>query len=74
MVRTDAGQRLLFRFYDPRVLGPFLPTCDAAQLREMFGPVTAYMTESPDGNAVLSFRGSDRLAVTTTQLLVPEPA
>jgi Domain of unknown function (DUF4123) len=74
MVRTEAGQRLLFRYYDPRVLAPFLPTCDAAQLREMFGPVAAYMTESPDANAVLSFRGPDRLATATTQLLVPEPA
>ncbi len=73
MVRTDEGQRLLFRFYDPRVLGPFVQTCDTAQLREMFGPVTAYMIESPDGNAVLSFRGPDRLAVTTTQLVIPEP-
>ena len=45
MVRTDEGQRLLFRFYDPRVLGPFVQTCDTAQLREMFGPVTAYMIE-----------------------------
>ena len=62
MVRTDEGQRLLFRFYDPRVLGPFVQTCDTAQLREMFGPVTAYMVEFPDGNAVLSFRGPDRLA------------
>lgn len=66
MVQTEDRQRLLFRFYDPRVLRSFLPTCDTAQLREMFGPVTAYMTESAEGDAILSFRGPDRLAVATT--------
>ena len=69
MVQTEQKQRMLFRFYDPRVLRMFLPTCDTAQLREMFGPVTAYMVESEDGGAILSCRGPDRLAVTTTELL-----
>lgn len=31
-----------FRFYDPRVLAKFLPTCEAAQLTDFFGPVAAY--------------------------------
>lgn len=68
MVQTEDRQRLLFRFYDPRVLRAFLPTCDAAQLREMFGPVAAYMAESGDGGAVISYRGPDRLMVTATAL------
>jgi len=41
-VATEDGTVLLFRFYDPRVFAPFLPTCDAAQLDEVFGPVSGY--------------------------------
>lgn len=56
MVQDDGGARLLFRFYDPRVLGAFLPTCDAAQLREMFGPVQRLMLEQDAGRTLVSFR------------------
>jgi hypothetical protein len=56
MVHDHSGARLLFRFYDPRVLGAFLPTCDAAQLREMFGPVQRFMLEQDAGRTVVSFR------------------
>jgi Domain of unknown function (DUF4123) len=56
MVQDDKGARLLFRFYDPRVLGAFLPTCDAAQLHEMFGPVQRLMLEQDAGRALVSFR------------------
>jgi hypothetical protein len=62
MVQSDAGARLLFRFYDPRVLGAFLPTCDAAQLREMFGPVQRFMLEQDGGRAVVSFRAVEQAA------------
>lgn len=72
MVQTEDRQRLLFRFYDPRVLRAFLPICDAAQLREMFGPVATYMAESEDGSEIISYRGPDRLMLTTTPLLARE--
>ena len=55
-VRREDGARMLFRFYDPRVLAPFLPTCDAAQLREMFGPIQRYMMEYRDGEEILTYR------------------
>ncbi len=35
-----------FRFYDPRVLRTFLPTCSAGQRGEFFGKTTAMYTES----------------------------
>ncbi len=63
MVRNDAGERLLFRFYDPRVLGEFLPTCDAAQLREMFGPVQRFMLERDGGREIASFRALEQVGV-----------
>jgi hypothetical protein len=42
MVRTEDGETLLFRFYDPRVLSAFLPTCDEGQRRQVFGVVERF--------------------------------
>ncbi|HUB47735.1 MAG TPA: DUF4123 domain-containing protein [Acetobacteraceae bacterium] len=56
MVQTAEGKRLLFRFYDPRVLPVFLPTCDADQLRELFGPVQWFAVEDTDGGSLTRFR------------------
>jgi hypothetical protein len=53
MVRraTDKSE-LYFRFYDPRVLRAFLPTCSPEQVWPMFGPVTAFLMEAYDGSLV----------------------
>ncbi len=48
MVKTEAGEELYFRFYDPRVLRIFLPTCDREQLKDFFGPVDNYICEDED--------------------------
>jgi hypothetical protein len=50
------GTPLYFRYYDPRVLRIFLPTCSPEQLRQMFGPVDAFLAESEEGDAVSIFR------------------
>lgn len=54
-VRDDEGRTMLFRFYDPRVLGPFLGTCDGPQLRELFGPVHSYLVEDAGGATLREF-------------------
>ena len=59
-VRTEDGRRLLFRYYDPRVLRSWLPTCRADELRDFFGPVSAYLTESADGRALTEWRFDGR--------------
>jgi hypothetical protein len=42
------GDEMYFRYYDPRVLRTFLPTCSSSELREFFGPVQAYaITDTP---------------------------
>jgi hypothetical protein len=55
MVKTEDGQQLYFRFYDPRVLRIFLPTADSSQLKEIFGPVRHFITESENPNEALQF-------------------
>jgi hypothetical protein len=44
-VYSEEGNPMLFRFYDPRVLRTFLPTCTPEELAEFFGPVQAYVVE-----------------------------
>lgn len=44
-VIDEDGNTLFFRYYDPRVMRIFLPTCNAAQLEDIFGPVTQYYVE-----------------------------
>ena len=48
IVKTEDDQEIYFRFYDPRVLRIFLPTCDSNQLKELFGPVECFICEDED--------------------------
>ncbi len=62
-VESDRGKKLYFRYYDPRVLRSYLPTCTADELAFVFGPVAAYLLESEDGSALLDWRrGEEGLA------------
>ena len=47
-VGLEGGNPFYLRFYDPRVLRAFLPTCDALQLRLFFGPVDYFWLEDED--------------------------
>lgn len=53
MVKTEDDEQLYFRFYDPRVLRIFLPTCDKDQLKEFFGPIKSFVMEDEDPAFVL---------------------
>lgn len=60
----ESHKPLLFRYYDPRVLRVFLPTCDAGQLAEFFGPVRTFFAEAGDGAGLARFyRNEQRLIV-----------
>ena len=54
-VRTEDGRFLLFRFYDPRVLNAYLPTCTRSELELVFGEDTSiwfgFSSESGETNA-----------------------
>jgi hypothetical protein len=55
-VATDEEhQKYFFRFYDPRVLRTFLPTCHAEELKEFFGPIDRWVAEAADASAFTSF-------------------
>lgn len=46
LVRTETNEELYFRYYDPRVLRIFLPTCDENQLKDFFGPIDYFLAEN----------------------------
>jgi hypothetical protein len=54
-VRDEPGRTLLFRYYDPRVLRVYLPTCRPDELKAVFGPIDSYLTEGEDGQSVIEF-------------------
>jgi hypothetical protein len=55
-VRDEAGKRLIFRYYDPRILRVYLPTCWPAELNTFFGPISAFITEGESSGEILEFR------------------
>ena len=67
-VKTETGEELYFRFYDPRVLRMFLPTCDALQIRELFGnAIDFFIVESEAPGEALRF--SQQNGVLRTELI-----
>jgi hypothetical protein len=60
LVRDPAGQPLLFRYYDPRVLRIYLPTCTNNELRTVFGPVRRFWLEDQAPDILIAFGLVDR--------------
>ena len=54
-VHDEAGTPMIFRFYDPRVVHKFLPTCNTGELKTFFGKVDAFFAETPDGKGFSRF-------------------
>ncbi len=80
MVQSETGQQLYFRFYDPRVLRIFLPTCSSEQLFEFFGGVVDYfIAEDKDPAFAVRYRHengqlqTDRIPVAELIAGLPAP-
>jgi len=55
-VRDQRGRFLVFRYYDPRVLRIYLPTCSTEELRTVFGPIESFYVEDEDPATAWNFR------------------
>lgn len=65
-------QPLYFRYYDPRVLRSYLPTCTADELSTLFGPISRILCEDEHGDLLsYSVSGgqlqSERVSLANTQ-------
>jgi hypothetical protein len=56
VVLSPAGQKMSFRFYDPRVLATFLDCCTAAELDDFYGPLDRVGIAAESGAGALFFR------------------
>jgi hypothetical protein len=59
-VQDEAGKGLLFRYYDPRVLRAYLPTCTGDERRQVFGPAARLCAETPDGLGLITYTPDGR--------------
>jgi hypothetical protein len=57
-VSDESGRKLLFRYYDPRVLSIYLPTCTNEELTAIFGPIERFVLEAEDGAEAVEYRFS----------------
>ena len=55
LVRDEAGNELFFRYYDPRVLRVYLPTCNSRELAIFFGPVARFCLEGEVATTLIEF-------------------
>ena len=54
-VKEESGETVYFRFYDPSILRTFLPACNAEELKEFFGQIKHFFTESENPSEVVAF-------------------
>jgi hypothetical protein len=70
-VQLPDGKQVYFRFYDPRVLRVFLPTCTADEVNQFFGPIKQYLMEDEKPDKLLQFSnpgcGADKKVVDLAQ-------
>ncbi len=49
-VHDESGKPMIFRYYDPRVITQYLPTCNAEELDIFFGSIDAFVAETENGD------------------------
>ena len=69
MVKDPDGSQIYFRYYDPRVLRIYLPTCNEEELEVLFGSLAGYICEGEKSDLLMSLsRESGRLKTKTINL------
>lgn len=59
MVKDPDGRSVYFRYYDPRVLRVYLPTCNEEEANYIYGPIQNYFMEDDTGDGLLRIRCGD---------------
>jgi|HubBroStandDraft_6_1064221.scaffolds.fasta_scaffold46593_3 hypothetical protein len=70
-VMLPDGKQVYFRYYDPRVLRVYLPTCTFEETDSFFGPIQNYLMEDEDPDSLLQFSNRGRGALKTAVALSP---
>lgn len=68
-VHVEGMGRMLFRYYDPRVLRAYLPTCTLEEANGFFGPIDAWWSEGHAGESITRFTVSPHGVVAACEAL-----
>lgn len=68
-VKDHTGKIFYFRFYDPRVLRVYLPTCNRSERKTIFGPILRYLAESEKREQAIIFATDNGKMKTTRENL-----
>jgi pSer/pThr/pTyr-binding forkhead associated (FHA) protein len=60
LAKLPDGRQVCFRYYDPRVLRTYMPTCTSDEMARFVGPIERYFAESTDEDELLEFGASYR--------------
>jgi len=76
LVVTDhLNRRLMFRYYDPRVIRAYLPTCRIDELRTFFGPVDELIVPGKEPCTAIRYRiEGNKLAEQIVELTPGRPS
>jgi hypothetical protein len=69
LVRDESGNNLMFRYYDPRILRIYLPTCRVGELETVFGPIERFLMEDETSDTLLDFSFDRKQLVTARRQL-----
>ena len=74
-VYLEGDEVVLFRFYDPRVLRTYLPTCNSKEIDLFFGEIESFFAECKNAGSIKVFGkkneiGGYSLSVTSKKLLI----
>lgn len=61
-VKDYTGKILYFRYYDPRVLQVYLPTCNRLEIQTVYGPVSRFIAEDAKAERAWCF-GRDSVKI-----------
>ena len=62
MIKDVNDQQVYFRYYDPRVLRSYIPSCNAEEKKTLFGPISHYFVENKEGNQLVRYGLNDSLS------------
>jgi len=70
-VKLPDGEQVYFRFYDPRVMRIFLPTCIPEEATQFFGSIKRFVMEGEEPDQLLEFttmgRGAEKRVLSLGQ-------
>ena len=69
-VYDEAGAMFYFRYYDPRVIREYLPTCTARECRTFFGPIRSILVESEEVGMMHHYRSGQAAVHLETEAIL----